>query len=293
MLQMNLIKKLKTAFRIRLSSDNRFLCHNTSTKTVVYDLNSWEKIIELNKPNHPGSMRFSKNNEYLLIKNTIGTICVYDTADFQLVKNIQSKKTFKLVEGEVNFTQDNLLILDILETNNGRQIASINIHSGEHTILTEFENDRTLIKYNHFVKNENYHLFTLSYVNNKTDFRENKIIKVKEPINKQSIEVISHPEIRWDSVIFDSIHDVYILVINYEITLVDSDFKRVLKKKSIANNDYYPQQATKNGAIYYYHINAQYQYDAWGNILSQSGTMASSNPYRYAGYRYDESIGLY
>ncbi|MFY0545664.1 RHS repeat-associated core domain-containing protein [Brevibacillus sp. H7] len=66
---------------------------------------------------------------------------------------------------------------------------------------------------------------------------------------------------------------------------------------------------TKNGATYYYHVNghgdvttltdangnvvAEYQYDAWGNILSESGTMASANPYRYAGYRYEEVTGLY
>lgn len=34
-------------------------------------------------------------------------------------------------------------------------------------------------------------------------------------------------------------------------------------------------------------------YDAWGNILSQTGTIASSNPYRYASYRFDEVTGLY
>ncbi len=38
---------------------------------------------------------------------------------------------------------------------------------------------------------------------------------------------------------------------------------------------------------------AEYTYDAWGNILTQVGSMASSNPYRYAGYRYDEEIQLY
>lgn len=30
-------------------------------------------------------------------------------------------------------------------------------------------------------------------------------------------------------------------------------------------------------------IVAQYSYDAWGNILSQAGSIASDNPYRYAG----------
>ncbi len=38
---------------------------------------------------------------------------------------------------------------------------------------------------------------------------------------------------------------------------------------------------------------AKYTYDAWGNILSQKGSMASVNPYRYAGYRYDEETQLY
>lgn len=70
-----------------------------------------------------------------------------------------------------------------------------------------------------------------------------------------------------------------------------------------------PVTMTKNGQTYYYQRNghgdvtaltdasgavvAQYTYDAWGNILSQSGEMAASNPYRYAGYRYDEATGLY
>jgi RHS repeat-associated protein len=41
---------------------------------------------------------------------------------------------------------------------------------------------------------------------------------------------------------------------------------------------------------------AEYSYDAWGNILTQSGTpekIDSINPYRYAGYRYDEQTKLY
>jgi hypothetical protein len=68
MFQMNLIKKLKTSHRIRLSGDNRFLCNNMDSKTIVYNLTTWEKIIELNTPNYPSDMRFSENVEYLLIK---------------------------------------------------------------------------------------------------------------------------------------------------------------------------------------------------------------------------------
>lgn len=38
---------------------------------------------------------------------------------------------------------------------------------------------------------------------------------------------------------------------------------------------------------------ATYNYDAWGNIISQSGTMATANPFRYRGYYYDNETGFY
>ncbi|PIC82958.1 RHS repeat domain-containing protein [Sporosarcina sp. P1] len=70
-----------------------------------------------------------------------------------------------------------------------------------------------------------------------------------------------------------------------------------------------PLTMTYQGETYYYLTNyrgdvlalvnksgervATYTYDAWGNILTQPGPMASENPYRYAGYRYDEVTKLY
>ena len=40
-------------------------------------------------------------------------------------------------------------------------------------------------------------------------------------------------------------------------------------------------------------VYAIYTYDAWGNVLSQSGSMASTNPLRYRGYYYDSETGFY
>ena len=40
-------------------------------------------------------------------------------------------------------------------------------------------------------------------------------------------------------------------------------------------------------------VYATYTYDAWDNILSQSGSMASTNPLRYRGYYYDSETGFY
>ena len=38
---------------------------------------------------------------------------------------------------------------------------------------------------------------------------------------------------------------------------------------------------------------AEYVYDAWGNVIFATGTMANINPLRYRGYYYDADTGLY
>lgn len=64
---------------------------------------------------------------------------------------------------------------------------------------------------------------------------------------------------------------------------------------------------TRGGATYFYQTNAHgdvvaltnsagvvvntYTYDPWGKVLSSSEQV--TNPYRYAGYRYDAGTGLY
>ena len=37
----------------------------------------------------------------------------------------------------------------------------------------------------------------------------------------------------------------------------------------------------------------EYKYDAWGKLLSSSGTLANVNPLRYRGYLYDSETGFY
>lgn len=48
------------------------------------------------------------------------------------------------------------------------------------------------------------------------------------------------------------------------------------------------QLTDENGTVV-----ASYNYDAWGNIISETGSAAALNPYRYAGYRFDDVTGLY
>ncbi|OXS76189.1 hypothetical protein B1B04_04140 [Lysinibacillus sp. KCTC 33748] len=210
MLHMNVIKKFKTSYQIKFSNAYRFLCHTMGSKTIIYDTGSWEKIKELSKPNNPGDIHFSDNDDYLYIKNTIGTVCVYETVGFQLIKSIKSNKKYQLVEGDFVLTNTSFIILDTLKTKDGHQLALINIEKGEFRVLTQFKDSIPLIYFNHFIQAESAYLFTLSYVNNE-DYRVEKIVKVKEPINKESIEILDNLEIRnWDSIIFNSIK-TYIL----------------------------------------------------------------------------------
>ncbi len=70
-----------------------------------------------------------------------------------------------------------------------------------------------------------------------------------------------------------------------------------------------PYALKYDGTTYYYVLNLQgdaisiithwgesygsYTYDAWGNVIAQSGTLATVNPIRYRGYYYDSETGLY
>lgn len=71
----------------------------------------------------------------------------------------------------------------------------------------------------------------------------------------------------------------------------------------------YKASATATPAMYYYVTNlqgdiisvldssgaskAEYVYNAWGEIISATGTMAEINPLRYRGYYYDSETGFY
>jgi len=91
--------------------------------------------------------------------------------------------------------------------------------------------------------------------------------------------------------------------------LFEENASGVITKAYTYTDNGHPLTMTYQGATYYYLTNyrgdvlaltdtngdivAEYTYDAWGNILSKSGAMATINPYRYAGYRYDEDTKLY
>ncbi|MCM3576466.1 DNRLRE domain-containing protein [Mesobacillus subterraneus] len=96
---------------------------------------------------------------------------------------------------------------------------------------------------------------------------------------------------------------------NGDKVLYETDGNNNVIKEYTYDDNGTPLTMTYRGVMYYYLTNyrgdvlgltdkdgkvvAAYTYDAWGNILSQSGELSAINPYRYAGYRYDDETKLY
>lgn len=232
MFHMQVIKKLKKSFMF--SINRQYFIRGTASKSIVYDSNTFEEVIQLMKPAHPYMIKFSTNNKHVIIKSTIGTICIYSMDNFELIKTIRNSKEIKIQEAGFGIAQDSVTIIYIVNLNEEDQIATINFITGEKKILTEFK--RSIIRYNHHTPKDNFHLLTLSYVDEVTGFREYKLLKVKELLETNTIELIENPEFfRWEAAYFNSYSKNYVLVSEYDILLVDSEFKTALNKLSITN----------------------------------------------------------
>jgi RHS repeat-associated protein len=91
--------------------------------------------------------------------------------------------------------------------------------------------------------------------------------------------------------------------------LYETDSDNNITREYIWSESGYPIAFKYQDNMYYYHTNyrgdilaitdqsgtivAEYSYDAWGNILSQSGDLAAINPLRYAGCYYDAETKFY
>ncbi|WP_053367977.1 hypothetical protein [Bacillus sp. FJAT-27245] len=234
MFQMKVMKEFKTSYQIKVSNDLRFLAHIMGGKTVIYKTESWEKVAELTKPKHPGSIQFSQNGDCLYIKSTNGTLYVYETSDFKP----KSTKSPKLVEGDFGAVDESMVILDSVQTEGGVQLALINPENGKFELLTDYQAPGTLFYYNQSLPLEKSHLFTWSHINSQTDYREYKLLRVETAKSKPEIKLMDNPlNLVWNAALFDANHQVYILIMDFELTIVDSAFTKDVRKKQILDED--------------------------------------------------------
>ena len=70
------------------------------------------------------------------------------------------------------------------------------------------------------------------------------------------------------------------------------------KADDVAWTDYYFVKNLQGDVLQVYResdnvLAASYTYDSWGNVLSESGPLAQTNPFRYRGYYYDTESEFY
>ncbi|MBO8176869.1 MAG: hypothetical protein H0Z31_05345 [Bacillus sp. (in: Bacteria)] len=235
LLQMEIIKKLKTSHQIRCSKNNHFLCHTMERKTVIYRQDNWEIVKEIKRPSYPANIRFFNNDNHLLINSTDGQIYIYDTNNFEKINEFRSRKNFRLIEGDINITNDNRQIILPVISEDKAQIGVINIQTGERKLLTNFQYEDNILEYNQYISSEKKHLFTLTFINLK-GFYENKLVKVSEPVEESLIEEIYNKRIMiWEKALYNPIFEHYILVNETEIILLNKEFNKVINRKSISN----------------------------------------------------------
>lgn len=91
--------------------------------------------------------------------------------------------------------------------------------------------------------------------------------------------------------------------------VLETDAAGIILASYIYDNANRPLTMVKGGKTYTFHVNARgditsvtdesgtvvagFEYDSWGIITKETGTFASSVPFRYAGYRYDTETKLY
>lgn len=243
---MKKVKTFGTSHSLVMASDLSVLGRVSNQKAFIYFNQEWESPIILDKPKDPSKLRFAQNNSRVIIQNTSGSIYIYETKDFDLLKKIQSNKHRKLIENGFVCLNERNVLLCIANVNSSEQIVEFDLELDTYRAISDFSHSQ--IYYNQYVEKEKAHLFTLCFHNQTTDFVEYSILKVREP--DYSIEVTSPSEnLVWDAVFFDSYTDTYVLIDGHEVILLSSDLTKVIKRmrlplSSINGLPQYYSQAT-------------------------------------------------
>lgn len=219
-----------------MSSGAKFVGRTISSKTFLYENQDWDNPLLLTKPKNPIKVQFSRDNSYLIIQNTSGSIYIYETVHFKVLKIILSKKPYKMVESYFAYVEDRKILLCIVEDSSSEQILAYDLESANYYPITDF-NESYTIKYNYYSEIDRTHFYEISRLNKSSNYREYKIMKVLE--DDFSTEITNLPRgVFWDALIYNQQINAYMFVYRFEIYLISVDFKDIIKKVklSIPNN---------------------------------------------------------
>ncbi|WP_028595045.1 RHS repeat-associated core domain-containing protein [Paenibacillus assamensis] len=289
-------------------------------KQINYKYNKLDNLEHINRVNGTStSLTYDKGNQ-LLTHNNIGSNGqMMDTASYSYDKN-GNVSSIDTETGTIKYEYDGLeqLVKEVLS--DGTTIAYSYDKVGnriEKTITNK--NETKTIRYSHNNANQVASIDGVAYTYDKNG---NLTFDGKHSYryNEQD-QLVQITDINGD-VTFQAEYDETgkrIRIVTPEGTtnffydgddiLYETNANNELTVQYTWDDSGNPITMSKDGETYYYHLNghadvtamtdskgnvvASYAYDAWGNITEQSGPLAEDNPYRYAGYRYDEHTGLY
>lgn len=221
MFQFNVLHEFNTSYYLAFSKNSKFLAR-VSNKVNVYHPQSFKEITTLTKPSNPSIVLFTDDEQFLIIKSTVGTIVVYDTEKFEVQLIFKSNKSLKLSEGPFFFDHSTNCIIDSVVKNGSPQIAMLNIINGEIKTISTYH-DGTTISCSHSSKPNRY--FTKYVVNKTTGWLQSQLLIMDEA----GIITILESKLvnEWDGICYSSIRNKFIMFKDNELLLIDDSINKV------------------------------------------------------------------
>ena len=232
---MEYIHKFKTSYSLDYAQNKGLIARCNDGSIMIHSYITGQEIKRLKKPAHPSHLQFSRDEKYLIVKNTSGIIYVYDLEEFEVIHIIKSIKNIKVKEGKFLFNHEKNQIIDIVNINGVDQVIAFDINTKILTPITSFfEGEVYHIYCNHQVDDETF-LYTIKRNNEKKDMSIYYVLKLDftGSVVEQSIQKTSF---FWDDLLYVKSMNKYILLVNDEVLLINSNFDEIERKINLSSN---------------------------------------------------------
>ncbi|MFF2177332.1 hypothetical protein ACFVT8_12790 [Lysinibacillus sp. NPDC058147] len=233
MLGLNLIYKFKTSYSLSYAKKKGLVARCNAGSTMIHDFHSGEEIHRLKKPAHPSQLLFSDDERYLIVKNTLGNIYVYETNNFEVVSIFKNTKSVEMIEGKFLFNHEQNKIVDVVKTDGIEQIVAIGLKANMISPILSIPNEGIqFITCNQQIEGKS--IFTIESARNETERFIFNVLVVDLKNDKIEHELIK-TEFVWDKIVYIKSKEQYLIVLGNKILLVNNNFSIIENKIKLPN----------------------------------------------------------
>lgn len=231
-------KKLSTSYCIKISDNGKYLAH-IGSKTSIYGMDIMNKIASFSDIKNPGSIDFSRDSQFIQIKNTSGKIGLFNLENLSYVNSYISIKTSGPEDCNSCFTPDNKYIIDGVNGNSNGTIALINIESKKTTIIKRYED--CIIKSIEY--NDETEIYTFVVFKRGTELNDESgigysfFVKWRYPFDKYPLEEVRFPgKHTFKYIKISNINKCYVFYDWDRVVIIDQETKEELKNVNFEKN---------------------------------------------------------